>query len=98
MSIQCVPCSCSNGRCVKTVTFNKPKVNGLRVDYCLAVDRALCGQPAADAYCQQAGFDGALAFKGPIDKRPTFFLGSQQTCTSDCATFHSIDCSKVAPA
>ncbi|GAB4823558.1 hypothetical protein N2152v2_010604 [Parachlorella kessleri] len=90
--------SCSNGECVKTVTFSKPKVNGMRIDYCLAADRVQCGQPAADAFCQQEGFDGALAFKGPINKGPTFFLGSQQICTSTCATFHSIDCRKVAPA
>ena len=92
-------CSCNNGQCEKTVHYLKPKDNinnAIRIAYCLAADGTGCGQPVADLYCQQKGYDRATAFNGPIFKGPTFYLGTQQTCTNSCATFHSIDCVKVA--
>ncbi|GAB4823548.1 hypothetical protein N2152v2_010594 [Parachlorella kessleri] len=90
--------SCTNGQCQKTVQYLKPKDNinnAIRIAYCLAADGTGCGQPVADLYCQQKGYDRATSFTGPIFKGPTFYLGTQQTCTNSCATFHSIDCVKA---
>lgn len=77
--------------------FSKPKVDGVRLDYCFAGDKG-CGQKAADAFCDEMGFDEADAFSpamgiGPL--KPTIQIGTGETRVGIIANgFKKIRCVK----
>jgi len=78
------------------VTYNKPKIGGLRLDWC-RVWANECGQPAANAFCQSEGYSGATSFTkasniGAFAK--TRVIGSGQVCDQPgCDGFAKIRCS-----
>ena len=78
-------------------TFNKPKYNGIRLDWCFDGGSG-CGKQAADAWCDDQGFDQAFNFKiaagiGPL--KPTIQIGSGETTVQPIANaFKYITCVK----
>jgi hypothetical protein len=79
-------------------TFIAPAVNGVRLDWCKHFGRD-CGQPAADLYCQQQGFDKATQFaiEPNIGTRgiATIVFGDGRQCQGPvCNGFRSITCMK----
>ena len=76
-------------------TFNKPKVNGKRLDLCVnwGVD---CGAPAATAFCQAQGWNTATAYVVAEDigaSTPTRLIGTGAVCDQAyCDGFKSITC------
>ena len=77
--------------------FFKPKYNGIRLDYCYQGGNG-CGKHAADAWCEDEGFDEAIKFQiaqgiGPL--KPTIQIGTGQTLIQPLANaFKSITCVK----
>lgn len=77
------------------VTYNKPKIGGLRLDWC-RVWANECGQPAAKAFCQSEGYAKAKSFAkasniGAFAK--TRVIGSGQVCDQPgCDGFAWIKC------
>jgi hypothetical protein len=77
--------------------FFKPKYNGVRLDWCYDEGEG-CGKQAADAWCDEQGFDEAIKFKiasgvGPL--KPTIYIGSGETTLKPLANaFRSITCVK----
>lgn len=77
--------------------FFKPKYNGVRLDWCYE-DGNGCGKQAADAWCDDQGFDEAIKFKiapgiGPL--KPTIHIGSGETTLQPLANaFKTITCVK----
>lgn len=84
----------------ETQTFPAPSVDGRRVDICLEWG-AQCGQPAADAFCQEQGFDAALAWEPDEDigaVTPTVVLAGRAVCDDpSCDGFATITCVSAAP-
>jgi hypothetical protein len=78
-------------------TFNKPRYNGIRLDWCFKGENG-CGKKAADAWCDDEGFDEALNFKiaagiGPL--KPTIHIGNGKTTIKPIANaFRYITCIK----
>lgn len=74
-------------------TFSKPKIGGVRLDWC-KVWGDKCGKPAADAFCKQHEFDKASSYVQ--DLKPggkTKVIASGQICNDvGCAGFKSITC------
>lgn len=77
--------------------FFKPKLNGIRLDWCFHGGNG-CGKHAADAWCDDQGFDQALDFQissgyGPL--KPTIQIGTGQTMFKPLTNvFKSITCVK----
>ena len=77
--------------------FFKPRFNGVRLDWCYE-DEQGCGKKAADAWCDDEGFDEALKFQiasgyGPF--RKTIEIGSGQVLVKPVTNaFKSITCVK----
>ncbi len=77
--------------------FFKPKYNGVRLDWCYEDDMG-CGKQAADAWCEDQGFDEAIKFKiasayGPL--KPTIQIGTEETLVKPLANaFRTITCVK----
>ena len=78
-----------------TVTYNKPKFNGLRLDLCVTWGQG-CGQPAADAFCQWKGHASAASYTVANDigaNAPTRLIGTSAICDQDfCDGFGKITC------
>lgn len=78
-----------------TVTYDRPTIDGMRVDRCLrwAED---CDQPAADAFCAANGHWKAESFAWEYTG-PTRTLGDGLVCEdpSSCGAFSSIQCLKM---
>ena len=76
-------------------TFKKPKIDGVRMNYCFKKGKG-CGQKAADAFCDQEDYDEAVDFVqstplGPT--KPTRFIGTGGKCLDAvCYAFKSITC------
>ncbi len=76
-------------------TFKKPKMNGVRINYCFKKGKG-CGQKAADAFCDSEDYDDAADFvqstpMGPT--KPTRYIGTGAMCTDlTCYSFKSITC------
>jgi hypothetical protein len=76
-------------------TFKKPKMNGVRINYCFKNGKG-CGQKAADAFCDSEDYDDAADFvqsspMGP--SKPTRYIGNGAMCTGPvCYGFKSITC------
>lgn len=77
--------------------FFKPKYNGIRLDWCYQGHNG-CGKQAADAWCDDQGFDEASTFHiaagiGPL--KPTIQIGTGETKLKPIAdAFQSITCVK----
>jgi hypothetical protein len=79
----------------QTQTFNKPKINGMRLDLCVNWGEG-CGAPAANAYCQQKGWNTSTSHVIAHDigaVAPTRLIGTGAVCDQDfCDGFQSITC------
>lgn len=79
-----------------TKVFDKPKINGKRLDLCVdwGVD---CGQPAADAFCVSKGYSAAIEYvvaENIGNSNATRLIGSGAVCDqSYCDGFKKITCS-----
>ena len=77
--------------------FFKPKYNGVRLDWCYEEGNG-CGKQAADAWCDDQGFDEAIKFQiasgiGPL--KPTIHIGTGETTLQPLANaFKTITCVK----
>jgi hypothetical protein len=79
-------------------TYFKPKIGGYRLNYC-ETKGAGCGQDAADAFCEDQGFDEASDFvqsaRVPPGVKPSRFIGNNRLCKgSGCYAFNSITCER----
>jgi hypothetical protein len=73
-------------------TFHRPTISGVRLDWCYHWAQE-CGQPAADAFCRQEGYDRATKFAQVPDVPPTYVLGDQRTCNAPgCDAIGDITC------
>jgi hypothetical protein len=95
-SITCMKASApptpDDGDDTESVTYNKPKAGGRRLDWCLtwATD---CGKAAADFFCEKKGHDEAKAFKIAEDIGKTRILKTGQKCSEPgCDGFKFITC------
>lgn len=71
--------------------FENPRVNGQVVDRCLN-SGANCEQPAADNFCRQNGYAGAVYFRIEYT-RPTLVVGDNKVCDDKtCQGFTAIAC------
>lgn len=72
--------------------YTLPEQNGYLLSACLdASDN--CGKPAADAWCQSNGYQGALTFQRERREAITRRLGSGAFCEDQvCETFRQIKC------
>jgi hypothetical protein len=79
------------------LTFPNPKHLGIRLDICLhwGVD---CGQPTADAWCTQQGFERATGLthaQNVGQTTPTIVMGDAKVCAlPECDAFASITCTR----
>lgn len=85
----------------ETQTFPAPSVDGRRIDICLEWG-AQCGQPAADTFCREQGFDGASAWEPDEDigaETPTVVLIGRAVCDQPfCDGFATITCASATPS
>ena len=77
-------------------TFRQPRMNGMRLDWCLtwATDG---GKPAADAFCEARGFEGAMSFTNEPNVgsyEPTRLITGQVCRESFCNGFGQITCAR----
>ena len=84
--------------CQETVkVFNYPVYNGYRLDWCRQFEQE-CGQPAAQQFCQKAGYTQVVAFG--IQNQltvPTMTVGSNAICNPAyhrCDSFSYVECKK----
>jgi hypothetical protein len=79
-----------------TKVFNKPKVGGKRLDWCVNWGVG-CGEPAATAFCQAEGWVKAIDYAIANDigvSSPTRLIGTGAVCDqSFCDGFTTITCS-----
>lgn len=79
--------------CKEEVIAN-PSINDVALDVCLNWGTG-CGKPAADAFCQQRGFNYSSAQTTQPNAPPTYVLGDNRVCNeSFCARFTSITCNR----
>ena len=75
-----------------TEVFANPTVNGYGLDYCREWSQD-CGKPAADAYCQQQGYDQAIDFQWIQGNQQTRVITSGQVCDgAQCDRISSVTC------
>lgn len=78
-----------------TKIYFKPKIGGVRLNYCLANGKG-CGQQAADAFCDMKGFEDASDYNQSPPLPPyvsTRFIGNGKKCYGPvCYGFQSIEC------
>ena len=84
----------------ETHTFPKPKAGPYRVDWCLQW-AGLCGQPAADKFCQNSGYLNAVDFDqaphigSSVPPLATIVQGTGQVCNQpNCDGFAQITCTR----
>ncbi|MEX1179712.1 MAG: hypothetical protein WEB63_02715 [Cucumibacter sp.] len=73
--------------------FTRPGVHDFRLDFCRHAGRE-CGQPAADLFCQQMGYERASAWtpSGPVSVQ-TLIFGDGAICSGpNCSAFNQIRC------
>lgn len=73
--------------------FTRPTVHDFRLDFCRHAGSD-CGQPAADLFCQQMGFERAEGWtpSGPISGQ-TLIFGDGKLCSGpQCSGFNTIRC------
>ena len=81
-----------------TQTFFKPKIAGNRLDWCMDWSTG-CGAPAANAWCQQRGFETATSCTQATDigaQHPTRLIGTGAVCDQGyCDGFGQITCASA---
>lgn len=86
---------------VETHKFIKPRWFDYRLDWCLNWG-ADCGKPAADYYCKDRMWTGAVDFAADPNigaTEPTMLIGSKQVCDqSFCTGFKYITCYGKIPS
>lgn len=79
------------------MTFNKPKIQGNRLDWCFNWATG-CGSQAANAFCTSKGYTAATGFAMAPDigaNQPTRLIGSGAVCDQQfCDGFKFISCAK----
>lgn len=79
------------------MTFNKPKIQGNRLDWCFNWSQG-CGSTAANAYCKSKGFATATGFAMAADigaSQPTRLIGTGAVCDQQfCDGFKFVTCAK----
>jgi hypothetical protein len=81
----------------KAEQFLKPKINGVRLDWCFAGQNG-CGKKAADAFCEDQDYDEAIKFEvapgiGPL--KPTIQIGTGKVKVKPLANgFKYITCAE----
>ena len=79
------------------MTFNKPKIQGNRLDWCYKWATG-CGSMAANAYCQTKGYATATGFAMAADigaSQPTRLIGTGAVCDQQfCDGFKFVTCAK----
>ena len=80
----------------ETRTFPRPRIDGMRLDWCLTWARD-CGRPAANAFCERRGFEAAMDFSNEPNvgvREPTRLI-TGQICNGDfCNGFGFIACTR----
>jgi hypothetical protein len=62
-------------------TFDRPIINGVRVDYCSAWLYIGCGEPAATAWCRSKGLTRAASWK--VERlQQTYLQSDHHICTA----------------
>jgi hypothetical protein len=85
------PATAPEKESVNSKTYLDPKINGRYVDNCLNWG-SNCQKPAADYFCRQNGFSGAISFE-LAKRRPTWVMGDNKVCNEDiCVGFSRIVC------
>jgi hypothetical protein len=78
----------------KEEVIQNPSINDVALDVCLNWGTG-CGKPAADAFCQQHGFNYSSAQTTQPNAPPTYVLGDNRICNeSFCTRFTSITCNR----
>lgn len=72
-------------------TFQDPRVNGVRVDWCMTSTLGGCGEGAATAWCQSKGFSHAINYKWVVAP-PTYRQGDRDICSGFCGGFTEVTC------
>ena len=76
----------------RVVTIKNPTVGGLALDLCRDWGKN-CGMPAADAYCKDHGYKGALSYKVKKDTPPTRVISTGRICNkSYCDRIVEVKC------
>ncbi len=89
-----ITCVSADKADVEEVTFQRPKLKGKRLDWCLTWGSS-CGKPAADAYCELKGYDNAVTFRIAENIGHTRIISSKQICEDQtCDGFNNITCEK----
>lgn len=79
-----------------TLTYNKPKLSGARINLCVTKNVECDGESAADTYCESKGWDGASDYTS-TGKLPGYaksrYIGNGKLCKgSNCNAFSEITC------
>lgn len=75
-----------------TVSYASTRMDSGNLDYCLSYGTD-CGQPAADAWCQQQGFSSATSFEVSWGSPPTVILSTGEICDgAHCDQISSVTC------
>ncbi len=78
----------------KEKLYRNPTIGRYGLDYCREYTKE-CGQPAADAFCIQNGWDYAKSFRIKRDTPPTKTIGDKKSCTHDgCDRIVNVKCAK----
>ncbi len=83
---------------VRTQQFFNPTIRDFRLDFCRNWG-AQCGQPAADLFCLEKGFERAVFWQpsGPAGTR-TLVFGDGRLCSGpQCSSFSVIHCASGQP-
>jgi hypothetical protein len=81
-------------------TFNAPRHNDLRLDWCLTWGTN-CGKPAAVAFCNRRRYEDVVVFRAEVMGRsePTSLIGTNEVCNGHdfCTAFAYITCTGPIP-
>jgi hypothetical protein len=81
-------------------TYNAPRHNDLRLDWCLTWGTD-CGRPAAVAYCNRRRYADVVVFRAEVVGRsePTSLIGTNEVCSGHdfCTAFAYITCAAPIP-
>jgi hypothetical protein len=73
-------------------TFQDPRINGARVDWCLTPDLGPgCGQSSANAWCTSKGFSHATSFNWSVQST-AYRQSDHTTCNGYCGAFTDVTC------
>jgi len=89
--------NCIGGGGPVTRTFNNPRINGVRLDWCRRWSQQ-CGRPAANAFCRRRGYARAVSHRQAVDIgrwTQTRIITTGQICSANfCDGFRHITCER----